>query len=565
LLASKIRTGRARVLWAVLAVWFAALALRAFDLQVLQHETLSARGARVASRVLPLQPHRGSVYDRHREPLAISTPVESLAANPRAISITPAQLAELANIVGVDPALLRQRLDAKARSFVYIKRHLAPEQAMKVARLSIPGLELRSEYRRYYPAGEAAVHLVGITSVDDVGQEGVELAYQDYFSGRPGSRRVVRDARGHVVESGTPLEMPTPGQDLALTLDVRLQYLAYRELLAAVNKYRARAGGVVVLDAQSGEILAAVNLPTFNPNDRGQYAQERVRNRLITDVIEPGSTMKAFAVAAALEAGVARPDTVINTEGGKLSIGPATISDDHPRPSHSVTEVIQHSSNVGAVRLALAVEPRFYWSMLRNAGFGQTTGIDLPGEVRGVLRDPEQWRRIDHATLAFGHGMSVTLLQLARAYMAFAGDGSVKPVTLIQRNAGDMQPVRVMSPEVAHTVRAMLETVTQPGGTAMAARVAGYRVAGKTGTARKLENGRYTQRYVASFVGLAPASNPRLIVAVMLDEPQGLYYGGLVAGPVFSAVMGGSLRLLGVPPDAPETVVANPAAGKAPA
>jgi cell division protein FtsI (penicillin-binding protein 3) len=404
-------------------------------------------------------------------------------------------------------------------------------------------------------------HVIGFTGDKDTGQEGIELAQQEWLGGKVGSRRVIINRRGDAVEDVAAIRAPQAGRDLALAIDSRLQYLAFRELKAAIEKHKARAGGVVVIDARTGEILALANLPTYNPNARNKTARERMRNRALTDVFEPGSTMKPFTIATAIESGKVRPDTLIQTESGALTIGGRTIHDAHPAGPLSVEQVIQKSSNVGAARIALSLKAETLWQMFANAGFGTPPSTGFPGEVAGRLRPAKSWRPIEQATMSYGHGLSVNLVQLARGYTIFASDGELKPVTLF-RNDGAATGRPVVSAATARAVRRMLELAAKPGGTAPKAQVPGYRVAGKTGTARKLEGRSYTTKYVASFVGFAPVSNPRLVVAVMIDEPSaGIYYGGDVAAPVFSGVTGQALRLLGVPTDAPIDNVILPPEG----
>lgn len=545
---------RARVLMSLLLLWFGVLTARAMYLQVWHNDFLQQEGASRFTRTAELPAHRGMVTDRHGEPLAISTPVESVWASPADVAITALQRRQLARLLDLDEPELRRKLAELDREFVYLKRHLAPEVAAKVVQLGLPGVGLKREYRRYYPAGELTAQLVGITDVDDRGLEGIELEYQDWLAGKPGSRRVIRDRLGRAVEDAESIQAPVEGRDLALSIDRKLQYLAFRELKAAMAQHQAKAGGVVVLDIKTGEVLALANLPAFNPNNRATLDVRKARNRAITDVFEPGSTLKPFTVAAALEAGVIKPNTVLQTAPGYLTVGDATIHDAHPETLLSVGQVIQKSSNVGAAKLALALPRESLWGMLSGVGFGAVPELGFPGAGSGFLRDYRHWRPIEQATLSYGHGISVSLLQLARAYTIFATDGELQPLTLLRR-AGPVNGKRVISERTALAVRTMLELVVKPGGTAPRARVLGYRVAGKTGTAHKLDGRGYAgDRYVSSFVGMAPASDPRLLVAVMIDEPNaGEYYGGVVAAPVFSQVMSEALRMLSIPRDAPIT------------
>jgi cell division protein FtsI (penicillin-binding protein 3) len=427
--------------------------------------------------------------------------------------------------------------------------------------LHIPGVYMQREYRRFYPAGDVTAHLVGFTGIDEKGQEGFELKYQDWLSGKPGSRHVIKDRQGHIVEDLEAVKLPQDGRDLVVSIDRKVQYLAYRELSKAVEENKAKAGAAVVLDAKTGEVLAMVNLPSYNPNNPNNI-NGKSRNRAIVDTFEPGSTMKPMTIAAGLETGKYTPDTKIDTYPGTYKIGTATVHDSHPQGVLSVAQVIQKSSNVGASKIALSMEPHYMWGMFNQLGFGTITHVGFPGEVSGRLRDYKTWRPIEQATMSYGNGISVTLIQLARAYTVFANDGELKPVTLVKLKPKEM-PVgqQVFSAATARSVRSMLELVVLPGGTAPRAQIMGYRVAGKTGTAHKPGIGGYQDKYIASFVGMAPASNPRLIVAVMVDEPSaGKYYGGEVAAPAFSAVMGATLRMMGIPQDAPnDNVIVPPA------
>ncbi len=557
----RLPTWRSRLLLVALLAWFLALAGRAFYLQGLHNDFLRQKGESRYSRVIELSATRGMIVDRNNEALAISTPVESVAASPADVQAGEGQLARLARLLETDVADLRKRLADSRREFVYLKRQLPPDDAAKVVALAIPGVFLQREYRRYYPAGEVMAHLIGMTDVDDKGQEALELAFERELAGKPGSRRVIKDRLGHIIEDVDSIRTPQNGQTVKLSIDARMQYLAYRELKNAVAAQRARAGGIVVLDVTNGEVLAMANLPSYNPNNRGKLDARRTRNRAVTDLFEPGSSLKPFTAAAALEAGTVNPESVIQTAPGELTIGNRTIHDAHPQGALTVNQVIQKSSNVGAAKIALGLKPEALWSVFNRVGFGVPPRSGFPGEVSGRLRAHATWRPIEQATMSYGHGISVSLMQLARAYMVFATDGELKPVTLIKRD-GPPESVQVIAPEIARQVRRMLEMAVAAGGTAPRAQIAGYRVAGKTGTAHKIEGAGYApNKYVSVFVGFAPASAPRLIVAVMIDEPSaGQYYGGAVAAPVFAHVMNGALRLLAVSPDAPvESVVLPPA------
>lgn len=552
---------RSRFLLIVLVGWLVGLAGRAVYLQGLNNDFLQQKGESRYARVVEIGAHRGRITDRNGEPLAISTAVESVWASPGDFSADPEQMRRLARLINSDPADLARRMGDTKREFVYLRRQLPPEQAAKVVELNIPGVFLQREYRRFYPAGEVVSHLVGITDIDDKGQEGLELAFQDTLVGKAGSRRVIKDRLGRIVEDVESIRAPQQGRDLTLSIDLRLQYLAYRELKAALEEHRAKAGGLVILDARTGEVLAMANLPTYNPNNRGRIDPHRSRNRALVDLFEPGSTLKPFAVAASLEAGRIAPETIVHTGNGRMTIGKHTISDVHAAGSITVEQVIQKSSNVGAAKIALELAPQTMWGLYSRSGFGALPKSGFPGEGSGRLRAYNTWKPIEQATMSYGHGISVSLLQLARSYTIFAGDGDLLPVTLIKRS----EPVvgtPAISPRTAKAVRKMLELAVQPGGTAPRAQVAGYRVAGKTGTAHKLENGRYApSKYVSSFVGLAPVSDPRIVVAIMIDEPSaGQHYGGAVAAPVFSQVVQAALRTMSVPPDAPTMNVKLPPA-----
>ncbi len=550
---------RSRLMLAGLLLWFVVLIARALYLQGLNNDFLRQKGESRYTRVIEMSATRGMIVDRNNEPLAISTPVESVAASPADIEISPQQITRLAKLLGMNAGEIKNKLADTKREFTYLRRQLPPEQAAKVVELGIPGVFLQREYRRYYPAGEVMSHLIGFTGVDDNGQEALELAFQDVLGGKPGSRRVIKDRLGRIVEDVESIRLPQQGKTIRLSIDTKIQYLAFRELKNAVAMHRAKAGGIVVLDAVSGEVLAMANMPTYNPNNRDKLDPKRTRNRAVTDLFEPGSTLKPFTAAAALEAGSVRPDTVIQTAPGQMTIGTRVIHDAHPQGALTVAQVIQKSSNVGAAKMALALPAKTLWNLFSQVGFGVPPQSGFPGEVSGKLRAYKTWRPIEQATMSYGHGISVSLLQLARAYTIFTTNGELKPVTLLKQDA-PVAGTPVISPETAQAVRRMLEMVVQIGGTAPRAQVAGYRVAGKTGTTHKIEGKGYAaNKYISSFVGFSPMSSPRLVVAVMIDEPSdGQYYGGTVAAPVFSQVMAGTLRLLGVPPDAPVDNVVLP-------
>jgi cell division protein FtsI (penicillin-binding protein 3) len=521
------------------------------DLQLMHKDFLRDHGDARALRVVAIPAHRGMITDRRGEPLAVSTTVNSVWATPRNLLGAGAALNDLANLLALAPDELRRLLaERRDREFVYLKRHIDPELAARVSALGLPGVNLQREYRRYYPAGEVAAHLIGFTNIDDVGQEGIELAYDAWLRGAPGAKRVLQDRMGRVMENVENIEAPRPGQDLALSIDRRIQYLAYRELKAAVLHHQARGGSIIVLDALTGEVLALASQPSYNPNNRGGLKADSLRNRALTDVFEPGSTLKPFTIAAALESGRYTPAQTVDTRPGHFKVSNHTIRDISNYGVIDVASVIKKSSNVGASKIALSLEPRWLWDVFQRVGLGRVTGSGFPGEAAGLLHPPGDWSELELATAAFGYGMSVTALQLAQAYMVLANDGLLRPVSLVRQDL-PVTGQRVMSAAVVAQIRAMLESVTEPDGTGRHARVQGYRVAGKTGTVHKVGSGGYaTDRYLSLFTGFAPASRPRLLLVVSIDEPQGsAYYGGQVAAPIFARVMEGALRLMNIPPD----------------
>jgi cell division protein FtsI (penicillin-binding protein 3) len=559
--------GRQALVVAACAACALVLVGRAVDLQVLDRDFLRDQGDVRHVRTVPVPAHRGMIVDRNGEPLAISTPVWSIWADPERLWAAESRWPGLADALGIRVETLARRAEAaRGRQFVWLRRHLTPARAEAVLALDVPGVAKRREYRRYYPTAEVSGQVLGFTGIDDRGQEGLELAYDDWLSGRAGRKRVVQDRLGHVVED---LELVRPaehGRDLRVALDRRLQYLAYRELKAAVARHGAQGGSLVMLDVHTGEVLAMVNQPAFNPNDRSERTGGLVRNRAVTDVFEPGSTMKALTIAAALKSGEFEPDTPVFTAPGRLRIAGHTISDYRDLGRLDVAGVVRMSSNVGASRIAMSLEPRTLFGTFAAFGLGVTTGSGFPGEASGELMPPGEWGPVEQATMAFGYGVSVTPLQLARAYAAIAADGVLPPVRF--RAVADASAVaderrRILPAGTAVDLRRMLESVVTQG-TGSRAAVAGYRVAGKTGTAHKVSSSGYAEdRYRALFAGFAPVSDPRVAAVVMLDEPGGKeYYGGQVAAPVFARVMAGTLRLLDVRPDATgDSVVAVQAGG----
>ena len=543
---------RARVVLIALGAGFAVLAGRAVFLQAMETDFLQEKGEARYARVMEIAATRGRVLDRNGEALAVSTPVKSIWAIPGDFDAAERERRKLAALLALSKTELDKRLSDTSRDFVYLKRQVAPETATAVQTLGLKGVHDHREYRRYYPGGEVTAHVIGFTGVGDAGQEGVELTHQATLGGKPGSRRVLRDRLGHIVEDVESIRSAQDGADLTLSIDSKIQSLAYSMLKAAVEHHRAKAGALIAIDVRSGEVLALANVPSYNPNNRARLTGAQLRNRVITDLFEPGSTLKPFTLALALESGKVNASTVVHTAPGRMTLAKYTIRDVHPAASLSVAEVLARSSNVGAAKMALALPREAMWDLFRRVGFGAAPELGFPGAAAGRLRHYRSWKPIEQATMGYGHGISLSLAQLARAYTVFARDGELVPLTLVKTGAA-VSGEKVLSASTAQAMRAMLEAAVQPGATGPRARIMGWRVAGKTGTAHKQENGGYApDKYLASFVGLAPASAPRLVVAVMIDEPSaGQHYGGMVAAPVFAQVMQGALRLLGVPHDAP--------------
>jgi len=542
--------GRRLVVLFLFLVGMLLLAVRAIELQVFEHDFLQQKGSAHQTRVVKIPAHRGKILDRHGEPLAISTPVDSIWVNPREIELTPKTVSLLSQFLGMKQAEIRRRIESRAgKGFVYLKRQVPPSLAKQVKALKLAGVRVDREYRRYYPMGEVFGHLLGFTNVDDQGQEGLELAYDDWLTGVGGSKRVVREGQGRVIDDVELIQSAKPGQDLQLSIDGRIQYLAYRELKSAVKANKAESGSVVVIDPQTGEVLAMVNQPSFNPNNRSQFRSELYRNRALKDVFEPGSTAKPFTIAAALESGEFMPTSLIDTSPGFYQVSGFPIKDRKDFGKIDLGAIISRSSNVGASKVAMQLAPEQLWDVFQKLGFGQPTGTGFPGEVGGVLRDYSQWYPLDRATLAFGYGFSVTALQLAQAYAVIAAEGIYRPLSLLMASQR-VEPTSVMSPQTAIEVRKMMRQVVQPRGTGYRAAVEGYDVAGKTGTARKAVGGGYAEdRYVSVFAGMVPADLPRLVAVVVIHEPKaGKFYGGEVAAPIFSRIMSGALRQLNVAP-----------------
>jgi cell division protein FtsI (penicillin-binding protein 3) len=547
---------RLYVLLGLLALGATSLVVRAVDLQLLDNEFYQQQGDARFLREIPIATSRGMITDRNGEPLAVSSPVESIWANPQELLQHPDELPALAAALSIPLEPLSQRLAQRAdKEFVYLRRHMNPDEAQAIVALGIPGVFAQREFRRFYPVGEITAHVLGFTNIDDRGQEGLELAFDEWLTGKPGAKRVIRDRRGRIVENVDLIRAAEPGRDLALSLDRRIQYLAYRELKTALAENQASSGSVVVLEVASGEILAMVNQPSYNPNAREAAEPGTHRNRAVTDVFEPGSVMKTLTLAAALEAGKFTPDTPIETAPGYLPIPGYVIHDFKNYGTLTVTGVLSKSSNVGATKIAQTLPNDVQYDLYRRFGLGEATGSGFPGESAGVLTGPDQWGPTEKATISYGYGLSTTLLQLARAYAAIGNGGRLIQPTFVKGANNPSQ--QVIDPALARQLLDMLEAVTAPGGTATRANVLGYRVGGKTGTSRKASGGGYAaRRYSSVFVGLVPASQPKFAMAVVINDPQShdsagalVYGGGAVAAPVFHRVMDGALRLMDVRPD----------------
>jgi cell division protein FtsI (penicillin-binding protein 3) len=541
-----------------LSIGLVLLIARAYELQVLNSDFLNLQGTARQQRVVSVPAHRGTITDRNGEPLAISTPVASVWVNPQEFLQDTGTLYRLAQQLEMDPQSIQKKLaGAEGREFVYIKRQLPPSRATDIDKLGLAGVYLQREYRRYYPTAEVAAHILGFTDVDDRGQEGIELAYDDWLAGHPGAKRVVRDRLGHIIENVDSISPAKPGRDLVLSIDKRLQYLAYRELKATVQKHAAESGSLVLLDSYSGEVLAMVNQPAFNPHKRDELSGDRYRNRAVTDVFEPGSTMKPFTAAAALEYGYLQTVSKIDTSPGSINVGGHTIKDARNYGVLDLQGIFRHSSNVGATKVALRMPASELWHTYNRFGFGRNTGSGFPGESTGTLNHFDRWSKLEQATMAFGYGLSATPLQLAHAYSVLANGGYDHPVTLIRQDE-PAAAQRVLSAESAKILKNALSSVVDDG-SGRRAQVPGYRIAGKTGTVRKLtESGYSDDSHFSVFAGMAPLSNPRLVMVVVINKPAGEeYYGGQVAAPVFGHVIADALRLLNIPPDDPKTMFAD--------
>jgi cell division protein FtsI (penicillin-binding protein 3) len=544
---------RLYVVLMVLALGSTALVVRAVDLQVVRKDFYQGQGDARYLREIAMPVSRGMITDRNGEALAVSTPVESIWANPPELLQHPERMPALAHALGLEEQALEEKLIQRSdKEFVYLKRHLNPDDAAAILALEIPGVASQREFRRFYPSGEVLSHVVGFTNIDDRGQEGLELAFDDWLSGKPGAKRVIRDRLGHIVENVELVREPKPGHDLVLSIDRRIQYLAYRELKAAIQLNHAVSGSIVIMDVGNGEVLGMVNQPSFNPNSRGNVEASYRRNRAVTDLIEPGSTIKPFTIAAALESGKWKPESMIDTSPGTLQVADHLVRDTSNHGLLNVTGVLVHSSNVGASKIAATLPAEHMYDMFHRFGFGESTGSGFPGESPGMLPAARSWGTLEKATLSYGYGLSVTPLQIAQAYVALANGGRFRPPTFVRDTQNPDSAI--LDPQIAHTIVGMLEAVVQSG-TGVKARVANYRIGGKTGTSRRAVTGGYESRYFSLFAGMAPASNPRLVAVVVINDPGGglggafSYTGGLVSAPVFSHVMGEALRLFDVPPD----------------
>ena len=553
LLASRTPAWRVRLMVVLLGLAFGGLALRAAYIQVVANDFFLHQGAVRFTRTLELPASRGRVLDRNGLIMASSVPAMSIWAIPEDVQIDKKNLQALARLLEIPQEELSRKLEAEGKNFVWIKRQVSEAVAKQVTALNIKGIYQRKEYKREYPEGEAAAHVLGMTNVEEKGQEGIELAFDDVLAGRIGSRRVIKDRMGRVVEDGGNYIPPVSGRDVQLSIDSKIQFFAFQKLRDAVLQHKAKAGSIVVLDVVTGELLALANYPSFDPNKRRIVKLDQLRNRALTDIFEPGSVMKPFTIALALETKRVGPQTLINTAPGRLTLDGFTISDTHPNGTLTVEGVIQKSSNVGTTKIAMQMQAQEMWQLFSAAGFGQKPQLHFPGVVSGRLRPPKTWRRVEQATMSYGYGMSASLFQMARSYTIFAHDGSIIPTTIL-KSPTPAQGSPVLSPKTASQVRKMLQMAAGPQGTGQRAQTEGYTVGGKSGTAYKQVGKGYgeagNRKYRGWFVGMAPIDTPRVIVAVMIDEPSdGQYYGGIVAAPVFSETVQQTLRILGVQPD----------------
>ena len=558
----ELSTFRRRLVLLVLLSLFATLISRSFYLQGMQTDFLQKKGRATSNRTEDLHAYRGKVIDRHGEILAISSPVQTIWANPPEVEMTLLQKKKLARLLELRVEHLEQRINKKDKQYIYLKRRASPELANRVLQLKIPGIRTEKNYDRFYPERETTAHLVGFTNIDGLGQEGIERHANNLLSGIPGYKKVLKDNLGRIVDDLQDIKIPVDGRDVQLAIDKRLQYSSYQALKKAVEKHGATSGSAVLLDAKTGEVLSMTNYPSFNPNSK-RKPTERIRNKVVTDIFEPGSTIKPLTISAALESNIVKPESVIDTEKGHYRLGGSrfTVRDTKAYGIISVSEVIQKSSNVGTTIISEKLDSKYLWSTINLFGLGIKTGIEFPGETSGKVHHYKKWRKTEHATISYGYGLSANLLQLAQAYTVFANEGELKTAKLF-KNSEPVIGRKVLSSKTSNKMLEILETVVSDDGTAPQAKVSGYRVAGKTGTAHKLINGVYENKYIGSFIGIAPVSNPRFVLAVMIDEPTlNGYYGGVVAGPVFSAIMNDALKIYSVPQDAIEekenTIVAD--------
>ncbi|HET6395553.1 MAG TPA: penicillin-binding transpeptidase domain-containing protein [Pseudoxanthomonas sp.] len=555
--------GRMAMVACTLGLCSVALVGRAAYVQLVNADFYQRQGEARFVREIPIPTSRGMITDRNGEPVAVSTPVESVWANPQELLRHPDRLPELARALDVPLDQLTSRLSQRSdKEFVYLKRRINPDQARAILAHGVPGVFTQREFRRFYPQGEAMAHVLGFTNIDDRGQEGLELAFDEWLRGKPGAKRVIRDRHGRIVENIDLVRAAEPGKDLTLSIDRRIQFLAYRELRNALTAHKASSGSAVVLDVATGEVLAMVNLPSYNPNAPAAGTPDTRRNRAVTDLVEPGSTMKPLTVAAALTAGTATPSSRFDTNPGYMALGRFTIRDHHNYGVLDLTGIITKSSNLGSVKLSEPLPNQYFYDFVRGFGYGSAPQSGFPGEAAGVLMPPSRWNGLTKATMSYGYGLSATALQVAQAYAALGNHGRLITPTFVKGQINDAR--QVVAPEIADQVVRMMQTVTEPGGTATQAAILGYHVAGKTGTSRQAAAGGYSRRYTTLFAGLVPASNPRFATVVVINDPQGgAYYAGLVAAPVFRSVMEDALRLMDVPPDDIETWLAAQAKGEA--
>jgi len=558
-LAVRLPDWRSRVVLFILFAAFVALAGRALWLQGVSNQFLQKKGASRYMRTEELAATRGKIFDRNGLVLASSLPVKAVSAfSDDVLQAPPEKLRELARLLEMSESELRKKLDSD-RNYVYLKRQVEMDVVAKIEKLGIDGIDTRKEYKRFYPQGEVMAHMVGFTNVEDVGQEAIELAQQKSLAGQTGSRRVIKDRLGRIVEDVGMSREPHDGKDITLSVDSKLQYIAFNSIKNAVEKFHAKAGAAVVLDVHTGEVLALANWPTYDPNNRTHLTGEQLRNRVITDTFEPGSTLKPFTVALAMDKGIITPNTMFDTGNGRFIVGGRTIRDTHAHGVINVSTIIQKSSNIGTSKISQMLSAQDMWEMFTKVGFGQAPRFGFPGAVAGRVRPYKSWRPVEQANMSFGQGISMSLLQLARAWMIFARDGDVIPLSF-QKVTEKPVGQRIISPKTAAQMRVMVESVVSPEGTAPQAQVPGYRMGGKTGTAQKVVNGHYSQtHYVGSFAGIAPMSNPRFVIAVMIDDAEGaLHTGGAVAAPTFAALAANALRAANVPPDSTVTDIIIP-------